>query len=265
MHALPSRGAEPFPPRSLWQGEERSLLERAIRRHGGWAAWTSAGTIAFRFARLDGLLPTVKGVGRTLPLPTRIEVVPRNATAVFEDFPARGSRGMFTAGEVRLLGAHGEVLIQLANGRDAFQRASTFARWSPLQALYFFGYAITHYHSLPFTLVDGRPLALTGARVAGYRLRGVRVELPDGLHTHSRIQTFFFDDDGLIRRHDYVAEVVGPWAHGAHFWEDFTLAGELAVARRRHVVARLGARPLPVTVLHAELTDVSASPGPIPS
>ena len=133
------------------------------------------------------------------------------------------------------------------------------SRWSPLQALYFFGYAITHYHSLPFTLVDGRPLALTGARVAGYRLRGVRVELPDGLHTHSRIQTFFFDDDGLIRRHDYVAEVVGRWAHGAHFWEDFTLAGELPVARRRHVFARLGVWSVPVTVLDAELTDVVAS------
>jgi hypothetical protein len=264
VHALPSRGDEPFPPGSPWHGEDRTLLERAIQRHGGWAAWTSAGTIAFRLVRLDGLLPSVKGVGRTFPMPSRIKVVPRDATAVLEDFPAAGGRGVFTAGEVRLLSAQGEVLAHLADGRDAFRSAATFGRWCPLQALYFFGYAVTHYHALPFTLVDGRPLALTATRVAGQRLRGVRVELPDGLHTHSKIQTFFFDDDGLIRRHDYVAEVVGPWAHGAHFWEDFTPAGELLVARRRHVVARLGARALPVTVLHAELTEVSASAGPVP-
>jgi hypothetical protein len=165
---------------------------------------------------------------------------------------------------VRLLGAGGEVLAALANGRDAFRGARTFGRWSPLQALYFLGYAVTHYHALPFTLVDARPLGLARARVGGQRLRGVRVDLPDGLHTHSRIQTFYFEEDGLLRRHDYVAEVVGPWARGAHSWEDFALAGDLAVARRRHVVARLGARPLPVTVLHAELTEISAAPSRVP-
>jgi hypothetical protein len=130
-------------------------------------------------------------------LPTRIEVLPRDATALLEDFPSAGGRGVFKAGEVRLLSPQGEVLAHLANGRDAFRSAATFGRWPPLQALYFFGYAVTHYHALPFTLVDGRPLGIASARVAGHRLRGVRVELPDGLHTHSKIQTFFFDDDGL--------------------------------------------------------------------
>ena len=35
------------------------------------------------------------------------------------------------------------------------------------------------------------------------------------LDTHSPEQTFWFDDDGLIIRHDYTAAVVAPFARAA--------------------------------------------------
>ena len=138
-------------------------------------------------------------------------------------------------------------------------RAGPFAgwrklrRWSPADALYFFGYALTHYHALPFTLGRGEPLGIQRVRYDGRVLTGIEVELPAELHTHSRRQTFYFEEDGLLRRHDYVADIAGTWARGAHFWTDFTTVGGLEMARVRHVVARLGRRPTPFVALHAEL------------
>ena len=135
----------------------------------------------------------------------------------------------------------------------AFRGWRKLRRWSPADALYFFGYALTHYHGLPFTLGRARPLALRQVRYAGRTLHGIEVELPAELHTHSRRQTFYFEADGLLRRHDYVADIAGAWARGAHFWTDFVTVAGLEMPRVRHVVARIGRRATPFVALHAEL------------
>ena len=80
-------------------------------------------------------------------------------------------------------------------------------------------------------------------RCAGQRLTGVDVELPATLHTHSRRQSFHFDDEGLLRRHDDVADIVGWMARGAHLWRNFVAVGGIPIPRERHVVLRLAARP----------------------
>jgi hypothetical protein len=248
-----SLGDDPFPPSSPWRGEARGLLERAIRRHGGWGAWQAMAGIALVPTSLGGMVPTVKGLGRTFPLPSRIEVWPRDGVAVFHAYPSEGRRGVFSSGRVELLDAAGSVTEHLDDPRRSFRGWRKYRRWSPLDALYFFGYALTHYHGLPFTLVDARPLRLQSELGGGRRLRGVEVRLPPELHTHSPTQTFFFDGDGLLRRHDYVAEIVGTWALGAHLWDDFVEVSGVPVARERLVRARLGRIVLPWVALHARL------------
>jgi hypothetical protein len=252
-------GPEPFPDGSPWRGQARALLARAIERHGGWAAWRRADGVTLALTRLDGLVPVRKGVGRTFPLPSCIDVWPRRALAILHDYPAPGRRGVFSAGQVQILDDGGTILQAHAQPRATFAGWRKYRRWSPLDALYFFGYALTHYHSLPFSLADARPLRLCRARSAGRALAGVEVELPSELHTHCRRQAFFFDDEGLLRRHDYVADIIGWWARGAHRWEDFVDVGGIPVARRRHVVARVGRLELPAVALHAEFKDVTAA------
>ena len=260
----PADGPEPFGPSSPWTGEARSLLARAIERHGGWQAWRELGGLSLRLRSLRGLVPERRGLGDTFPAPTRIEVWPRRGLCVMHDFPAAGRRGVFSAGQVQLL--DDETLLEArADGRASFAGARRRRRWEPLDALYFFGYALAHYHSLPFSLAGARPLGLRRARSAGRALTGVAVELPPALHTHSRRQTFFFDDEGLLRRHDYVADIVGWWARGAHRSEDYVEVGGVLVARRRHVVARLGRVELPFVALAASFDDVTAAPAPAPA
>jgi hypothetical protein len=244
---------EPFSGPSAWKGAARGLLERAIARHGGWEAWRAVERVALAPTALTGLLPWLKGVGRTFKLPARVDVWPHARRAVFYDYPNAGGRGEFDDGRVRLLDGAGAVIASDDRPRASFRGWRRYRRWSPADALYFFGYALTHYHALPFSLVDARPLRLCAVRFEGRRLDGVDVELPADLHTHSRRQSFYFEADGLLRRHDYVADIVGGWARGAHFWSDFARAGGIEIAQRRHVVARLGRWAVPVVALHAEL------------
>jgi hypothetical protein len=248
---------EPFGASTAWTGEARRLLERAIERHGGWDAWRRFGGLSIVPAALTGLVPRTKGVGETFRVPPRIDVWPRRGVVAFHDYPAPGRRGVYSSGQVQLL--DGDTILEArSQPRASFAGLRKHRRWSPSDALYFFGYSLAHYHSLPFSLTEARPLGLTRARSAGRRLTGVRVELPASLHTHCRRQTFFFDDEGLLRRHDYVADIIGWWARGAHRWEDFVELGGLPIARRRHVVVRLGRLEVPSAVaLHAELKEVS--------
>jgi len=238
---------------TAWTGEAAALLERAVARHGGWTAWQALRCLSLAPRRLHGLVPSLKGLGRTFWLPPRADVFPHEQRAVFHDYPTPGRRGTFTAGAVELVDESGAVVEAYADARVRFRGARKWRRWSPADALYFFGYAMSHYHSLPFSLADGRPLAIRRVRCDGRDLTGVDVELPAALHTHSRRQSFYFDADGLLRRHDYVADIVGWMARGAHLWRDFVTAHGIAIARERHVVARLGRAMTPLLALHAEL------------
>jgi hypothetical protein len=236
-----------------WTGAAKALLDRAVARHGGWAAWEALRCVKVTPRRLSGLLPFVKGAGRTFQFRTAIDVFPHEYRAVFNDYPAAGERGVFTAGAVQILDAGGAVRESSPDHRRSFRGLRKWRRWSPADALYFFGYALTHYCGLPFTLAEGRPLRLARGRADGRRLTGVDVELPASLHTHSRRQAFYFDDEGLLRRHDYVADIAGWIARGAHLWRDFVTVQGIPTPRERHVVARLGRTTTPVVALHAEL------------
>jgi hypothetical protein len=238
-----------------WPGAERALLEAAIRRHGGWDAWRALRTLTVEPKVLSGMLPWLKGLGKTFGLPRRAEIRPHDEMAIFVDYPTRGARGTFERGRLSLADDRGTVVAFAADGRLTFRGwRERQRRWSPADALYFFGYALTHYHALPFTLGRGRPVGTCRVRYEGRTLTGIEVALPPELHTHSPRQTFYFEEDGLLRRHDYVADIVGGWAQGAHYWRDFVTVAGLEMARVRHVVARLGRRATPFVALHAELT-----------
>jgi hypothetical protein len=248
-----------------WSGPARQVLERAIERHGGWRTWQRLHSVTLRLRLLRGMLPFIKGNGRTHPMPRHAVVRPRELEAELVDYPTVGSRGLFARGDIRLMDPHGATVAHSAAHRETFRGLSKYRRWSPLDALYFFGYALTHYHALPFTLGEGQCLGYRRARLGNEVLDGVEVQLPPALHTHCERQVFYFDSTGVLRRHDYVAEIAGKWARGAHFWEDYEEVEGLLVAKRRHVVACLFGQPLPPFVaLHAEFSSVEVRLGAPP-
>lgn len=222
------------------------MIARAVERYGGRPRWERM-RLSLSPTNLRGLVPWIKGVGRTFTLPPRVELIPARAQATFFDYPSPGGVGRFEAGRVALDGG------PLEERRPTFRGARKWRRWSPLDALYFFGYALTHYHSVPFTLADAQ------LRRWNPRRRRMTVAFPPSVHTHCRVQTFTFDESGLIVRHDYVADIVGSVARGAHFWRGYTAVGHFPFATHRRVVARLGRVPTPLVALEARLESPSVS------
>ena len=240
-----------------WDVETQALVERAVEAHGGRARFQSVASIRLTVDSLHGALPWAKGVGRTFPIPAGIEIWPHQRTTIFHGYPDVDHRGRFVDGAVTLeRTSDGAVLAHGPQHRLSFAGLNKLRRWRPLDALYFFGYALWHYHTVPFDL----GAAMLVQRVRQQGCDGVEVDFPSTLPTHSRRQRFFFGPTAAIVRHDYVADVVGFFARGCHFWLQHESCDGLLVARHRRVVFRAFGRPTPITVLEARFSNVAIVP-----
>lgn len=231
-----------------WSPEALALLDRACERHGGMESWRSLRRVHLELLSLSGWLPKMKGVGGPARLPAAIDVFPHERRTIFSGYPTRGETSVFENGDVRIERKDGAVTSSPGH-RNTFCGLAKNRRWSGADFVYFFGYALAHYLSLPFSLREGRLVACRAVRGGGI----LEVELPADLPTHCRRQVFHFDETSLLVRHDYCAEVVGSWARGAHFWRRYVEVDGFWVATERHVVPRLGPLLFPSTVLHATM------------
>jgi hypothetical protein len=144
-----------------------------------------------------------------------------------------------------VISSPGERQLELPNYRSRFHGFAKWRRWTPTDAAYFFGYSLLTYFSVPFVLKDCK--ILRAGRNA------ITVRLVPALESHCQVQTFWFDPQGMLTRHDYAAEILGRIFHGAHYSTDFTDVQGVKLARIRRVVPRLGVVPLPIAVLSAAL------------
>jgi hypothetical protein len=193
------------------------LLGEVLEAHGGLERWRAARAVRAR-VRSGGLLVRTRVPGNRFA-DYRLTVDVHEPRAVMDPFPTTGQRGVFDRGEARIEGEGGEVLASRADPRAAFFGRAGLRRnlrWDALDSAYFGGYAMWNYMTTPYLLTrpgvevsEGEPW-----RQGEQEWRRLEVIFPEGLDTHSRRQTFYFDARGVLRRHDYVAEVVGRWAKG---------------------------------------------------
>jgi hypothetical protein len=244
-----------------WPAEARRLVLQAIDRHGGWSLWERLQSVTVCLVSLEGLLLRWKGYGRSFELPRAVTAFPKLVRSEWSDAPGGPCVAVFEGGTVRLLDpASGRVRRESVDHRRTFRGLRKLRRWDLVDAIYFFGYAWASYTAVPFLLPSLRFCGPVAGRWRGERLAGVAVEFPAGAEVHSRVQRYLFDGSGLLRRNDYVADVVGAFARGAHGWDDFQTVERLPIPTRRTVLARLGSYPLPhPVVLSATLTGLAVS------
>lgn len=215
-----------------------SLLDQVLEASGGAERWRAASRVRAR-VRSGGFLVRSRMPG-TRFADYRLTVRVQEPDAVLDPFPRPGQRGVFEGGGVRIETEGGETVEARQAPRPEFFGRSGLRRnlrWDALDATYFAGYAMWNYLTTPLLLAREGVEAREGEPWSedGEEWRRLEVRFPPGLDTHSTEQVFYFDSAGRLRRHDYVAEVVGGWAHGAHYCADHVEAGGLTFPTRRWV------------------------------
>lgn len=236
----------------------RAVIERACDRHGGLEAFARASRIALRVEALGGPILWIKGLRRKFRAPAAVDVWPHSRRVVFRDFPRDGQVGIYDAGRVAIA-LDPEVVPGGPSHRGTFTGIARWRTWWPEDLIYFLGYALAHYLSLPFSLRDRE---IVDARRTRHGVE-LWVRFPANAETHSVLEGFTFDESGLLLRHDYRAEIMGAPFNGAHLSEDYVaLDGGLLLATRRTVFAKPWHYPvrarLPIRVLTARLRPATA-------
>jgi hypothetical protein len=238
-----------------------SLLDEVLEANGGLERWRAARRVSAR-VRSGGLLLRTRVPGNRLS-DYHLTVEVHDPRAVLDPFPGDGQVGVFDRGEARIESSVGEALSSRAAPRSAFRGLSGLRRnlrWDALDSVYFAGYAMWNYLTTPLLLTrDGVEVSEGGDWSEPRETwRRLEVRFPAGIDTHSERQTFYWDARGVLRRHDYVAEPVGRWAHAAHYCDEHVRAGGLVFPTRRWV-RPIGLRnrslPLP-TMVWIELSEL---------
>ena len=236
------------------------LLDEVLDSHGGLERWRTARTIHAR-VRSGGLLIRTRVPGNRFA-DYHVTVHVHEARAVLDPFPSTGQRGVFEGGAARIESHDGQVISSRANARSAFFGRSGLRRnirWDPLDSVYFAGYAMWNYLTAPYLLTrEDIDVSEGETWQQGGDTSAARRALPTG-DRHTLVPPdLLLRRRGHLRRHDYVAEVIGRWARAAQYCADPVHAGGLVFPTRRRVYPiGPGNRSLPFpTLVSMRLTEV---------
>jgi hypothetical protein len=212
------------------------LLEKVLDAHGGKASWDRVGALRIQ-VRCGGAALTAKLQRHAY---RRYEALLDTRSPRVRFNPFKGGRGVYTPDRVYIETAQGTVGRERIDPRRFFSSGRRHFFWDALDVLYFGGYAMWNYLCTPFLwLADGFALREGDPwQRPGENWRTLKVRFPTGLPTHSTEQVFYIDDRGLIRRHDYTAEVISPYARAVHYCNRHREFGGFVFPTRRRVYPR---------------------------
>jgi hypothetical protein len=222
------------------------------------------------------LLPTWKFPGRPLEdYHYHQQVDIHGLRNVMHGFPTPELTCIFSHDEV-LVEADGKVIERRTQARRGFQGLGAFRRirwWDIIDSAYFVGYAMSNYMSHPYRMTQPGFHVRRGEDRRGDNeiWRRLEVAYPPGFDSHCHRETFYIDDRGLIRRHDYLPDVFTEARllarllpipiKAAHFTcRHRDVDGLIFPTFRRVMLAPPGHRPIPgLTMICAQLSDISVS------
>jgi hypothetical protein len=208
------------------------LVTTALEAHGGLDRYHRFSS-ATAHVRVGGSLWRLKGREGILDhAAVRIDLHRQHASHY--PFTAPDLQTSLTAQRVAVETVTGEVKAERLDPRASFPD-DVRAPWDDLHVAYFAGYAMWTYLTSPFTFTSPgfETVELPPVSEEGQTWRPLKVTFPDHIATHCREQVFYFDSNGLLRRHDYTPEVInaGPAAHYPSEYQEFD--GIMIPTRRR--------------------------------
>ncbi|WP_433296348.1 hypothetical protein ACQPZQ_15855 [Pseudonocardia sp. CA-142604] len=239
------------------------LLDLVLDAHGGLERWQQLREISAH-VRVDGTLWHAKGYGGVL-VDEHVTLDPHRQRISYAPFTEPDRRSRFEPERVAVETLDGRVVAERTAPRAAFAGFQLSTRWDDLHLAYFIGYAMWNYLTAPFLLTWPGVVAeeIEPWEENGESWRRLKVTFPPDIATHNPEQVFYYSADGLLRRHDYVAEVV----HGetatptAHYTDEHrSFSGMMFPTRRRALrinpdnTSRHGTPGVSIDVLDIDLT-----------
>lgn len=213
------------------------LAHEVIERYGGLDRWNRFDTATARLRAGGALWPLKQQAGVLDDVFVRVQL--REPRASHYPFTAPHLRTSFEPHRVAIEDADGNAASELLQPRESFRGHGLDTPWTPLQLAYFAGYAMWTYLNVPFLFALNGVVTeeLAPWQEDGETWRRLQVTLPADLPSHSAVQTFYFDADRLLRRHDYDVDVVGG-VPAAHYAADHVDVSGIAVPTKRWVLPR---------------------------
>jgi hypothetical protein len=211
------------------------LLDLVYEAHGGLERWRQLTQVRFT-GSAAGILPWPRpdflaDFEATIDTRTQCTRIAR--------FGDPNHLARYTPDRVDILDTAGTVLAAQEKPRRAFDDYQPGALWNQTQAAYFAGYAFWTYLTVPFLLSwDGvRTIEIEPWRENGETWRRLEVAFPEHIVTHNSVQTLYFGDDHLLRRHDYSPDLLGS-PLTAHYPAEYRTFDGIAFPTRRRMVRR---------------------------
>jgi len=146
---------------------------------------------------------------------------------------AKNISGVFNFKDVYLEDHQGNIISSRKNPRNYFPFGRRLLYWDDLDMAYFANYAFWNYFTMPNLLLNSE---INWTEVEDGILKAV---FPDNFPTHSKIQHFYFDTEtGLLKQHNYNADVVTTLATAANVIHEHQKFGNYHVASKRKVTPR---------------------------
>ena len=241
--------------------QANSLVRDRIEAHGGKERWRAFNKVTAKVVT-GGFLWGMKGFEIGSDPPRTMTGEFRRQSVRIDPFGNPDWHLHYEPDRVVIETQSGEIIVDQRNPRETFAGHAWETSWTPAQLAYFSGYAMWTYFNLPFLL--GEPgietTEISSIDQDGLELKGLRVRFPQTIHTHSTEQSLYFDESGLLRRHDYEVEVAGnnPAAHLISEYSDVQ-GLKLPTKRRVFMLNENGSLQSDRTVVSIDLFDFELS------
>lgn len=209
------------------------LLADVVAAHGGLERWRELTTMQASISS-GGEFWGMKGLVQD-PTPRRLTVTLHEERVSLTPFGAADQRMSFTPDRTAVEKLDGTVVAERHNPRAAFAGHELTTPWDALDRAYFGGYAPWTYLTSPFllTMPGFEVTEIAPRKEDSPKWRGLRAKFPSAIASHSEVQEFFFDEDNLLRRHDYRVDIAGGFAAAQYVDDPVEFDGILVPTKRR--------------------------------
>ena len=184
------------------------LLKFATEAHGGLDRWNQFSSLTASVS-VTGALWQIKGKPDILK-DVRIELT-LHLERLVTHIAGQNKRFFFTRSRVAIEDEQGKTLDSRNDPRTAFDGQLFETPWDELQIAYFNSYALWTYLTIPF--LYAHPAFITEElppwHEDGEEWHPLRTIFPSTIASHCQEQISYVGPDGLLRRHEYVVDVMG--------------------------------------------------------